>query len=340
MGSRSRAIEVRELQGDEYGLWDRLAEDSPQGTVFHRGSWLRTCSEALGRKLSIYGCFDKDRLRGGCSLFTYKLKGTFRAATSTPLLTPYGGVLVTQSPSTRVREQEEEYSDILKSLIDELERQPFDLIRMVNSPSLVDIRPFSQRGWLSKTYYSYYYDLGPEIEDSISKEVRNTARKAVKLGVSVERTCDLPGFYRLFKMTYERQGMKPPATEAYFERLLNVLRSEKVGDMWLATTATGELAAAEIFAWDSKRSYRWSAASHTELRQTGATSMLLREVLRDLRAAGFREVDLMAASTKHLAKFISSFNPRLVPLYSVERKSILLGLAERIYRSIRRRRTR
>ena len=40
----------------------------------------------------------------------------------------------------------------------------------------------------------------------------------------------------------------------------------------IAETPSGEVASAEIVIWDNKRAYRWSAASHTNFKDTGAIS--------------------------------------------------------------------
>ena len=85
----------------------------------------------------------------------------------------------------------------------------------------------------------------------------------------------------------------------------------------------------------NKKAYRWSAASHTEFKDTGATSLLLYEIFQDLKNRGFKEINLMAANTPHLAKFISSFNPELVAYYSVEKKIALVKIVEDIYRWIK-----
>jgi len=249
-------------------------------------------------------------------------------------MTPYGGIVVAPSSSTKVRDKEEEYSGLAESLCDFLNSEHLDLIRMVNSPALVDIRPFIRAGWGSGVYYSYYLNLEGDLDKRVSKEVRSAVRKATKGGIEVERPNDSSIFYDLFSMTFERQGLKPPASREFFDRIIGFLRSSNLGDMWIARTTSGDVASAEIFAWDDKRAYRWAAASHTDFRQTGSVSFLLYEVLQDMMARGFREVDLMAASTKQLARFISSFNPELVPLYSLEKKRILFRIAEGLYRMI------
>ena len=88
--------------------------------------------------------------------------------------------------------------------------------------------------------------------------------------------------------------------------------------MWIAENTSGEAVAAEIFIWDQHMAYRWQAASHADFMETGAPTLLLFEVMKHLQEKGFTKFNLMAANTPHFAKFISAFNPELVPYYSVQ----------------------
>jgi len=313
--------EVRELKEGDYESWDELVDKSPHGTIFHKSFWLSTCSKLLNKKLKIYGCFKDDVLIGGCSLYTYKLN-FFKVASSIINTTPYGGIVLIQSPSTKIREQEQTYSNIIKSLCKAFIKEHFDYIQITNSPEFIDIRPFTWNGWDSNVHYTYYFNLRCDIEKSISRNVRRSIRKAIKNNITIKKLNEPSIFYELFLMTFERQNLKPKVTEKFFEKMIDMLVSKNVGEMWIAETPSGEIASSEIIIWDNKRAYRWSAASHTDFRNTGATSLLLYEVFRNLKNRGFKEINLMAGNIPHLARFISSFNPKLVPYYTIVRASL------------------
>jgi hypothetical protein len=302
-------IEVKELKKEDYELWDELVENSPHGTIFHSSDWLTTCSEILNKKLKIFGCFENEELVGGCSLYVYKSK-FLKTASSTIEMTPYGGVILAQSPSA-------------------FDDEHFDTIQITNSPDFVDVRPFIWNGWDSKIHYAYYFNLENEIEKSISKKVRNIIRKAIKNNVTIKKLSDASIYYELFSMTFERQNRNPPVTKEFLETMIELLNSKNAGEMWIA-----EVASAEIVIWDNKRAYRWSAALHTNFKDTGATSLLLYEIFRDLKNRGFKEINLMAANTPQLTKFISGFNPKLVPYYGVEKSSIKFKVATNVYKTI------
>ena len=332
------SIEVRKLGIRDYDSWDKLVERSPQGTIFHKSSWLVTCSKTLNKDLAIYGCFKDGRLVAGCSLYNYNIY-FLKILSSTIEMTPYGGIVLERPESSKVREQESSYKDVVESLNIVLGGGHFDIKRLTNSPNLFDIRPFTWNGWMDKVYYTYYLDLQKNIESSISKKVRNIVRKAIKNGIEVKKLNNPSIFYDLFSMTYNRQGLNLPVTKNFIKELMAVLNLENSGEMWIAETSSGEVVAAEIFVWDNKMAYRWAAASHTELRETGATSLLLYEISQNLKDRGFNEADLMAANTPQLANFISSFNPKLVPYYSLERMSYLAKISTRIYHMINQKRS-
>ena len=320
-------IEVRELKKNEYGVWDELVENSPHGTIFHSSDWLTTCSELLNKKLKIFGCFENGQLVGGCSLYTHKLKRFFKVASSTIEMTPYGGVILAQSQSTKVREQEQTYSNIIKSLCNTFDNEHFNHIQIINSPDFVDVRPFTWNGWDSKVYYAYYLILN-DFEKRLSRDPKRNIKKAIKNEISIEKSNDITSFYELFEGTFSRQGLKPPVTKGFLVTVFDMLLKHEKGEMWIAKTKSEEIVAAEIFVYDNKRAYRWSAATHTELRKTGAYSLLLFEVFRDMQNRGFKEINLMAANTPQLTEFITSFNPKLVPYYKVEKSSTKYKLVE------------
>jgi len=324
------SIEVKQVRKEDYDTWDELVRRSPHGAIFHSSNWSTTCAESLGIELRILGCFRRGQLVGGCSFYVSK-RGFLKIASATVQMTPFGGIVLEEPHASDFRRNEESLNDILKSLRITLENGHFDYIRLVNSPEFIDLRPFTWNGWQSVVYYTYYLDLS-NFENSISKDARWTINKAAKSGVTVEKSEDVVTFYDLLTETYARQDLRPPVSKEFLKNVVDLLHRQNNGEMQIARTKSGDVAAAEIIVYDEKRAYRWSAASHTELRKTGAPSLLLYEVLQDLKTRGIKNINLMAANTPNLARFVAQLNPRLVPYYGVERKSALVRIAEYLFR--------
>lgn len=330
-GTKMSDIEVRELGNSEYRLWDELVEKSPHGTIFHNSDWLAVCRDVLNEDLKIYGCFQKEKLIGGCSLFIKNVAGIMKVASSTCKMTPYGGVVLAPSASTKVREQEQTHREIIMALCNAFDNEHFDHIQIVNSPDFVDIRPFTWNRWNSSINYAYYFDLVGEIESNISKKARESIKQANRNSISINNSKDFSIFYDLFSMTFKRQNLKPPVTKEFFSSIIVLLKSKNIGGLWVAKTSSGELASALIILWDNKRSYAWANGSDTSFRQAAPNSLLYSIVFQDLKNKGFKEINLMSANTPRLAKFMSSLNPKLVPYYTVKKSTIKYKVATKAY---------
>lgn len=314
-------IEVRELDKGEYKIWDQLVELSPHGTIFHSSDWLTRCSESFNKGLKIYGCFENDELVCGCSLFVYKLKNIFKIASSTCSLAPYGGVIFKQFPSFKVRKQLQEQQKWINVLCNSLYKEGFDSIQITNSPDFLDIRPFKWNKWGCDIFYAYYLDLNKDLYTSFSKDVKFNIKKAINLDLQIKKTNKSDVFYELFTMTFAKHDLKPPVKKNFFVDMMDLLESKNCGEMRFVKTSSDEFASAEITIWDNKRAYSWAGASNSELKYTGATSFLVYDICKDFKDRGFKEINIMSANMPHLAKFSSSFNPKLVPYFQVYRNN-------------------
>lgn len=310
--------EVRILTQDEYPLWDELVAKSPQGTIFHTSIWISTCARLTSKKEIVYGFFKNNTLIAGCAIYSDKKYHFLSTAVSTAPMTPYGGFIFLPFESSKVRENEQLRNTIFSTINDEM-KKTFDYIKIVNCPEISDIRPFIWNGWKPSIYYTYFFNLDGTVEEKISKKVRNTMRRSQKLGIALKQENDPDLYYQLTCKTYEKQHIAQPVSKNFLMKMIEMIISNNLGEMWIARTLSGEPAAAEIVIWDNNRAHRWSAASNVQFKDTGATSFLLFDIFQDLQKRGFREINMMAANTPHLTKFISSFNPQLVPYYGVEK---------------------
>ncbi|WP_292519987.1 GNAT family N-acetyltransferase [Methanoculleus sp.] len=327
-------IEVNELKTDELAAWDELVSNSVQGTVFHTSDWLLKTASSLNQTPVILGCYEDQTLVGGCSLLLSNPYKLLKIASSAALFAPYGGVVVTDIESTKRRERELHTDNIITSIRNYIARERFDHVNLVNSPGFQDIRGFTRNGWDARVYYTYMLPVHENIFDHISKNARRSIRKAQKLGVTATEHFDPEIYWKLCVNTFQKQNSRPPFTKRHLMNMLEMIQKKDLGEMWVARTSSGEVAAAEVIVYDSKTAHRWSAASSEEHLNTGATSLLLGEVIAHLVDRNYPSINLMAGNVVHLSAFIASFNPDLIPYYGVEqsraRYSIMSRLSNRI----------
>ena len=322
--------EVRGLSADEFPAWDELVAISPQGTVFHTSDWLIQTAASLNQTLVILGYYEDEALIGGCPLLLSNQYNLLKMAHSATLLTPYGGVVITKIESTKQRERELHADRVITAIHEHILRERFDHVNLVNSPGLGDIRGFIRYGWEAKVYYTYMLPVGRDVFEHISKNARRSIRKAQRLGIVAAEHFDAEGYWALTENSFAKQNSQPPFSRQHLMNMLDIIKEKNLGEMWVARTASGEVAAAEIVVRDAKTVHRWSAASAEEHLNTGAPSLLLSEIAAHYAGRNCSSLNLMAGNRAHLSTFIASFNPDLVPYYGVE----LCGIRYRVARNL------
>lgn len=311
-------VESRELSISDLSQWDRLVEQSPHGTIFHKTAWLYTCAEFTGKKLRIFGCFRDNMLVGGCSLLIGKKWGVFSYAESNSGFTPYGGFVLASFPTTSVHKQETFSRQVIKSLLDYIEKEHYISIVLWNSPEFLDIRPFIAHGWRSHLQYTYDFDLEVNIESHIDTRLKKTIRRGEKEQFIFEPSSDTSKFYSLLCETYARKNLKPAASKRFITDVFSFIKEQNCGEMVVAKTPEGEIACAEIVVWDSKKAYRWAAASDARFLDSGAPSLLMFTLLKRMQERSVKKINLMGANTPQLSRFIARFNPTLIPYYQIK----------------------
>ena len=328
-------VEVRTVHADESTAWDRLVAASPQGTVFHTSDWLARTAASLNRTPMILGCYEDGALIGGCPLLLSDQSKLLRTASSAALLAPYGGIVTAGIESTKRRERELHTNNVIASVCNHITRMRFAHVDLINAPGLEDIRWFTQNGWDAKVYYTYMLPTGGDIFSRISKNALRSINKAEKQGITAEKYFDAGAYWMLTVNTFERQNSRPPFTKDHLLGILDIIREKNLGEMWVARTSSGEIAAAEVVVYDSKMAHRWSAASAGEHLSTGAASLLLSQVAADTAERNYPSINLMAGNMTHLSAIIATFNPDLVPYYGVELSGIRYGILRSVTRLMR-----
>lgn len=290
--------------------WDRLAAASNQGTVYHSVSWLQAISQLTGEEVTLWGVYHEGRLIAGVPL-QIRQRGPLRFA-HRAFATPYGNTML----------QSDLEAALYPSLVQALKHLAlsFSRVTLTASPFAEPLeehlawRPISRATYLLRSS-----SLGG-LWSSMASEVRNRIRKAEKAGISVTMEFLPASFYETYSGVFQRQGSEVSFSKDSFDQFLTTLQAKGVGKVYTARNADRTLCAACLIVYDDKRAYYSLAASHPELKKTGAPSLLVWEVLREV-LPGVDEFDFGGANVPHVAQFKSKFRGRLLryPEYSHDR---------------------
>ncbi|MEV7418661.1 peptidoglycan bridge formation glycyltransferase FemA/FemB family protein [Streptomyces sp. NPDC089919] len=134
-----------------------------------------------------------------------------------------------------------------------------------------------------------------ELFAGLNQEWRRNIRKAAKAGVEtvLGGAADLPEFYRLLRITEERDGFRLGRTLGYYEQQYAALNAEQPGRMRLYLAKyQGEILAAHTMIVAGNRVWYQTGASADHRREVRPSNALQWRMMCDAHAMGAHEYDM------------------------------------------------
>lgn len=134
-----------------------------------------------------------------------------------------------------------------------------------------------------------------QLWSGLNQEWRRNVRTAKKAGVEVVTAGagDLPEFYRLLRITEERDGFRLGRSLAYYERQYAVLNAEQPGRMRLYLAVHGgEVLAAHTMITAGRRVWYQTGASADHRREVRPSNALQWQMMLDAHALGAEVYDM------------------------------------------------
>ena len=200
-----------------------------------------------------------------------------------------GQILLTMPPLTQTlgpwfKESKGKYAKILATqkdymhaLIDEMPK--FALYSQSWHYQNTNWLPFYWRNFTQKTYYTYILpDLSDEkkLWSGLQGNIRSDIRKAKeRYNLRVRDHLSLDEFLHLNRLTFERQGKKPPYSDELIKNIDKACMNHKCRKICIAQDDKGRLHAGVYIIWDENSAYYLLGGGDPELRNSGATSLCL-----------------------------------------------------------------
>ncbi len=212
---------------------------------------------------------------------------------------------------------------IMTELINKLPK--FDYFCQNFDYSITNWLPFYWQGFKQTTRYTYILkDISDQdrVFDGFASKLRSQIRKAQK---SLE-VCDDLGVDTLIKlnrMTYERQNISLPFTNATLRRLVTAAQKHDSGKMLFAVDSDENVHAAVFLVWDERSTYYLVGCTNTQFKGTDAGSLLLWESIK-LASAKSRQFDFEGSMIESVERHFRSFGAVQVPYHQITKTNSLL----------------
>ncbi len=293
--------------------WDRFVLSHPRGTIFHRHEWLA----ATAHPISYLVCRDKtNEIVAGLPLIERPIAWYKRY--SSPLYTPYVGVLVKSSHTNKTFTNNTENKLRLVTLLQALPTA--DWLYFALDYDITDTQPFHWFGFKTNIIYTYRLTQGQSLEaiwDQMEPNRRNRIRKAIRDGITVSTTEDIEVLLNFDKMVFSRQGL-PYNNSNYIRRLWGAIQSMGQGAIYVAKDANGQPVAAHMNVWDSHTTYNLIGGRDHSRQDVGADPLVIWYGIQECVKRG-HTFDFEGSTIPRVERFVRSWGGQLHAIITMER---------------------
>jgi hypothetical protein len=237
-----------------------------------------------------------------------------------PPLTQTLGPWLRPTPGKYAKRLEAE-KDLMTELIAGLPR--FDAFDQSFSPEVTNWLPFHWAGFEATVLYTYRID-GLEDLDAVRADfahnVRRHIRKAEK-ELEVRTDLGLDVLVRLNREIFVRQGLPAPYAPEVLHRLDAACAARDARDVLFAVDARDRVHAAAFVVHGGGTSHLLTSGVDTELRSSGAQTLLVWEAIRRSAARSTR-FDFAGSMIESVERFNRAFGSRQVPYLAVHRSRL------------------
>lgn len=141
---------------------------------------------------------------------------------------------------------------------------------------------FYWAGYQQTTRYSYQIDVSDleQVYNNIGRTRRRFITKAKEAGIKIILSDDLELFYKVNKMSFDRQGIPVPYSFEQVNQFDAALAAHNARQLFFAQDAKGQTHSVAYLIWDQQSSYSHISGDHPDLRNSGAGTLLMWERIR------------------------------------------------------------
>lgn len=255
---------------------------------------------------------------------------------SQPQLTPMLGPWIRPRYGKPATRQANEKS-MMFSLIDQL--PSFDHFIQNWHHGHTNWLPFFWKGFNQTTRYSYLLDDIRNIDNVWSRfqhSTRGECRKAEsRFKLQVRDDLSLDDFLRLNRMTFTKQRLAVPYTDAFVRRIDAACAEHACRKFWIAVDPQGRHHAGFYIVWDETTAYGLMTGAESALRSSGGVSLCVWEAIK-YASTQVERFDFTGSMLQPVERFFRGFGARQVPYFRVTKTPSVLLRMQQGLRSVTR----
>jgi hypothetical protein len=186
--------------------------------------------------------------------------------------------------------------------------------------SVTNWLPFYWEGFSQTTRYTYVLqDLSDEkiLWDGLLPNIRTDIKKAAnRYKLDVRSDLSVDDFLYVNEKTFKRQGRSLPYPRSLVYSIFKACSEHEACKMFFAVDNEGRIHAANFIIWDDNSAYYLMGGGDPELRNSGATSLIMWEAIR-FASQVTKRFDFEGSMIEPVEKFFRAFGATQMPYFQV-----------------------
>jgi len=228
--------------------------------------------------------------------------------------------------------------DLLTALIEQLPE--FAYFKQNWHHAQMNWLPLYWLGFQQTTRYTYRL---PDLSDldavwvGFRENIRGDIRKASnRFKLTVRDDLSIDDFFALNVKTFARQGISPPHSISFIQRLDAACVANHSRKIFLAEDEQGRHHACVYIVWDEQSAYYLMGGGDPELRASGAASLCMWEAIQ-FAATVTKSFDFEGSMIESVERFFRAFGAVQTPYFSITKTPSQLLRMRRFLSELRRR---
>ncbi len=331
-------IRIRALGEDDYDLWNRIVERSPQATITHTFDWLTIIEKHTGSELLLLTGNLGDEIIAAIPFFFRNAR--FSRTLSSPIRTAMIQNLGPVFPEYDILKQDKrefyfrEFQKELDSYID-TKIKP-NKIKITTSPHLLDARPYIWNGYKVVPRYNFVRNI-QDLEGTwkgFKKQLRKNIEKAEKAGITVEEggIDELQLIIGQLSARYHDQDIGFYTSNEYLVDLFHAFCPDNL-KIFIAKMNGEPVTGIIVTAYRKKLSI-WVGATQTELKGIYPVDLLQWKIMEWGNEHGYEYCEILGANVPSISYFKSRYNFDLEIYFEVRREDRMMEVMGGAYRTL------
>ena len=325
--SLKEELEIKRI--DDYKLWDKMNDLSPNGSIFKSTKYLT----GIDDKFHLWGVYHGQEFKAGLVLIVNEKENSciFNEWVI------YSGIMYNFNKNISNFKKNNDEFKIMEFIIKKVSKIyksfEFNLIY-----SIKDIRPFLWFNYGNETTDKFTInirytsllkidsllknkqdDLNTEVFKNFDSSRRQRIKEAIKNGYKIKINKTTNNLFRFYiaLMKKNNKALSEKKSKS-FEKLLNHILENKLGSVLDLYDNKDNLIYSVMYIWDNKRSYYLFGAGSEESKNSWAGTILNWEAFKYLaKEKSFSEVDLEGINSPNRGSFKVTFGGSVISYFQI-----------------------